>query len=1314
MLNKDNYVPWSSRLLRYAKSKPNGKLIYNSIMNGPYVRRMIPEPGDPDREVHVAETFHEQTDDELTEKEGKQMKADDQAIQIILMGLPKDIYAAVDSYETAQKIWLHVQQMMKGSDIGIQEKKAKLFNEWERFTSTDWESIESYYHRFSKLMNDFKRNKHFLEKIAINLKFLNNLQPEWRRHITIVHQTKDLHEVDYTQLYDFLKYNQAEVNELRVKRLARTHDPLALMANSNNPYNYPMFHQDQPLPVTYMQQPQLNNNFIPQPSFNMNYMQQPMPNPEDITDPTTAMNMTLVLMAKIAQLGMNLGQDRHMQMVGGNRGNQFRQYARQNVRNLNGYNAVQNVGNSAVQNAVQNLAARADGNANGNNGNQIRCYNYKALGHLVRNCTAKPRKKDATYLQTQLLIAQKEEIGIQLQVEEFDFMAVAEDLDEIEEVNANCILMANLQQASTSNTQTGKTLIYDLDGSIEVVQIYLWCIESGCSKHMTGNLKLFHKFRLEVLGNRRFGNDHVAVILGYGDLQWGNILITRVYFVEGFGHNLFSIGQFCDSDLEVAFRRKTCFVRNLKEVDLLKGNRTTNLYTINLHKMASGSLICLMARATSTKSWLWHQHLSHLNFDTINDLDKNDLVTGLLKFKYHKEHLCPLCEQGKSKKASHLPKPVPNSKQMLHLLHIDLCGPMRVESINRKQYVLVIVDDYSRYTWVHFLKSKDEAPEEIKIFLKKITVLLQAPVIIVRIDNGTKFKNQVLQEYFNSVGISHQASFVRTPQQNGFVERRNRTLVEATRTMLIFSRALLSLWAEAIATNDREDIGKLGAKGDIGFFIGYSATSCAYRVYNRKTKKIMEMMNVTFNELSAMAFKQCSSKPELQSMTSRQITMYDDYVSGQPSAATRTALAAQAPQVLQTPTASTTTTNTAPIPTNLSSQATVIPNTSQDIDELEPEQQHVQQQDDQAQLQTEIVADNVSNAMLDKNMFINPFAPPTTSAAESSSSQYVDPSNMHTFYQPYPHEYQWTKDHPLEQVIGEPSGPVLTRNQLRTNGDMCIYVLTVSTMEPKNVKEAMTDPAWIDSMQEELLYFKRLDVRVLVPPLDNIKPLTLKWLFKNKHGKENTVIRNKTRLVVRGYRQEEGIDFDESSASVARIEAIRIFLAYAAHKSFTVFQMDVKTIFLHGTLKEDVDVCQPEGFIDADHPSHVYKLKKALYGLKCFEDDILVPLQMSMIGEMMFFLGLEVNQSPRGIFINQSNYVLEILKKYGMKTCDPVETPMEIKDKLDLDKNGTLVDATKYHSMIGALMYLTSNRPDIVHVMRFLALGWHLEEMHMT
>nr|GFA57622.1 retrovirus-related Pol polyprotein from transposon TNT 1-94 [Tanacetum cinerariifolium] len=588
--------------------------------------------------------------------------------------------------------------------------------------------------------------------------------------------------------------------------------------------------------------------------------------------------------------------------------------------------------------------------------------------HYARNCTVGPRRRDAAYLQTQLLIAQKEEAEIQLQGEEYDQMAAAADIDEIEEVNPNCILMANLQQASTleeqytdllepipeshqvsdqkdnihdtsANTMFAKQPIVEnlpkvretnalsksvTSNSVSTLQeskgwnidkviapgmfrinpfktsmeekhvpntvsasartkpitvsqplvftkkdvnsnlnglsstgvdntktrrpqprsntkhdrvpsayksiqsknkeaepkvtkpkkvgiherlatpqprkprfFLRWSLtgrlfdqkgnivdsresksQSDCSngysdlfmvrrfglfKHMTGNLKLLFNFVWKFMGTVRFGNDHVAAILGFGDLQWGNILITRVYFVEGLGHNLFSVGQFCDLDLEVVFRRNACFIRNLEGVDLLKGDRSTNLYTINLHEMTSASPIYLMARASSTKSWLWHQRLSHLNFDTINDLARNDLVSSLPKFKYNKKYMCPSCEQGKSKRASHPPKPVPNSRQRLHLLHMDLCGPMRIASINGKRYVLVIVDDYSRYTWVHFLRSKDEAPEVIITFLQRISILLQSSVIIIRTDNDTEFKNQVLKEYFDTVGISHQMSSVQTP-----------------------------------------------------------------------------------------------------------------------------------------------------------------------------------------------------------------------------------------------------------------------------------------------------------------------------------------------------------------------------------------------------------------------------------------------------------------------------------------------------------------------------------------------------------------------
>nr|GFA15489.1 retrovirus-related Pol polyprotein from transposon TNT 1-94 [Tanacetum cinerariifolium] len=244
-----------------------------------------------------------------------------------------------------------------------------------------------------------------------------------------------------------------------------------------------------------------------------------------------------------------------------------------------------------------------------------------------------------------------------------------------------------------------------------LVEIVLFIVDSWCSKHMTGNLKLLINFVEKFLGTVKFRNDQIAPILGYGDLVQGAITVKRVYYVEGLNHNLFSVGQFCDADLEVAFRKSTCYICDLKGNDLLAGSRGTDLYSITLQDTSCPNPICLMAKATSSQAWLWHRRLSHLNFDTINLLSKNDIVVGLPKLKFVKDHLCSSCELGKAKQKSFHTKLTSSSKRRLQLLHMDLCGPIRVASINRKRYVLVIVDDYSRYTWTHFLRSKDETRE---------------------------------------------------------------------------------------------------------------------------------------------------------------------------------------------------------------------------------------------------------------------------------------------------------------------------------------------------------------------------------------------------------------------------------------------------------------------------------------------------------------------------------------------------------------------------------------------------------------------------
>ncbi|GJU09898.1 retrovirus-related pol polyprotein from transposon TNT 1-94 [Tanacetum coccineum] len=272
-------------------------------------------------------------------------------------------------------------------------------------------------------------------------------------------------------------------------------------------------------------------------------------------------------------------------------------------------------------------------------------------------------------------------------------------------------------------------------------------------------------------GTVKFGNDHVAKILGYGDYQIGNVTILRVYYVEGLRHNLFSVGQFCDLNLEVAFRQHTCFIRNLEGVYLLTGSQGNNLYTLSLGNMMASSLI-----------------------------SRHGVVRGLPKLKFEKDHLCSACAMGKSKKKPHKPKSKDTNQEKLYLLYMDLCGPMRVASVNGKKYIIVIVDDYLRFTWVKFLRSKDEAPDFIIKFLKMIQLRLKVPVRRIKTDNGTEFVNQTLREYYEKVGISHETFVARSPQQNGVVERRNRTLIEAARTMLIYAKALLFLGAEAVAT----------------------------------------------------------------------------------------------------------------------------------------------------------------------------------------------------------------------------------------------------------------------------------------------------------------------------------------------------------------------------------------------------------------------------------------------------------------------------------------------------------------------------------
>ncbi|GJU10584.1 putative ribonuclease H-like domain-containing protein [Tanacetum coccineum] len=609
---------------------------------------------------------------------------------------------------------------------------------------------------------------------------------------------------------------------------------------------------------------------------------------------------------------------------------------------------------------------------------------------------------------------------------------------------------------------------------------------------------------------------------------------------------------------------------------------------------------------------------------------------------------------------------------------MDLCGPMRVASVNGKKYILVIVDDYSRFTWVKFLRSKDKAPDFIIKFLKMIQVRLKVPVRQIRADNGTECVNQTLREYYKKVGISHETSVARSPHQNGVVERRNRTLIEVVRTMLIYVKALLFLWAEAVATacytknrsiirlhrgktpyellhdklpdlsffhvfnalcyltNDSEYLGKLQPKADIGIFIGYAPKKKSFQIYNRRTRRIIEIIYVDFDKLTVMASEHNSLEPALPEMTPTTISselvpnlplstpfvppsitdwdllfqpLFDELLNPS-SSVDRPApevIALIAKVVAPEPTASTgspsltTVDQDAPSPCN--SQTT-------------------------HETQSPVISNNVeeNNHDLDvSHMNNDPFfgIPILENDSKASSSSNIIPTIVHTTAPNSEHVTKWTKDHPLDNIIGEFDRPVFTRLQLHEQALFCYYDAFLTSVEPKNYKDALTQACWIEAMQEELNEFERFEVWELVPRPDKVMVITLKWIYK------------------------------ESFAPVARLDAIRIFLAYAAHMNMIIYQMDVKMAFLNDILREEVYVIQPDGFVDQDNPNHVNSLKE-LWIPDCSLED-----------------------------------------KEKIFSCDPMYTPMVEKSKLDKDTQGKAFDPTHYRGMVGTLMYLTASRPDL-------------------
>ena len=812
---------------------------------------------------------------------------------------------------------------------------------------------------------------------------------------------------------------------------------------------------------------------------------------------------------------------------------------------------------------------------------------------------------------------------------------------------------------------------------------------------MTGDKSKFSSLVAKDGGLVTFGDNSKGKIIGIGKVGMNlSPCIENVLLVDGLKHNLISISQLCDKGYDVTFKEDFCLITNAKDNSVLfVASRHENVYTLDFDKLSQQNVKCLAA--LNDTCWLWHRRLGHSNMEQLNILSKNELVRGLPKTKFTKDKICNACQFGKQTKTSFKKKRGISTSRPLELLHLDLFGPNRVASLGGKYYALVIVDDFSRFTWVFFLTHKSDTHPIFAKFCRKIQNEKGCNIVFVRSDRGREFDNKDVELFCDENGFEHNFSAPRTPQQNGVVERKNRSLQEMARTMLNEHNLPEYFWAEAVNTscyvinrtivrkgldktpyeilknkrpnvsyfkvfgckcfilNDKDYLGKFDAKSDEGIFLGYSLHSKAYRVFNKRTLIVQESIHVSFDESNPFAN---NNKDE------------DDVL------------------VL-----------------------------NKSVNELK-------------------LNENVNSSVDDS---INVEKTPNKDKENNDSS--------------LPKSWKFVNNHPFENILGEPSSGILTRSSLK---NVCNNLAFVSQIEPKDINEAEKDEFWLLAMQEELLQFERNNVWSLVPTPKDKTIIGTKWVYRNKKDDTGLIIRNKARLVAQGYNQQEGIDYDETYAPVARLEAIRMLLAYACYKDFKLFQMDVKSAFLNGFISEDIYVKQPPGFENHISPNHVYKLNKALYGLKqaprawydrlsgfllendfirgkmdstlfiktlnndmllvqIYVDDIIFgstnenlckdfsefmqkEFEMSMMGELNFFLGLQIKQTKNGVFINQSKYIKDLLVKYGLENSKSLGTPMSTSIKLDIDEKEKCVNTTLYRGMIGSLLYLTASRPDIM------------------
>jgi transposase InsO family protein len=784
-----------------------------------------------------------------------------------------------------------------------------------------------------------------------------------------------------------------------------------------------------------------------------------------------------------------------------------------------------------------------------------------------------------------------------------------------------------------------------------------------------------------------FAGNQNEKVLGTGNIDLNlKFSLSRVLLVESLGYNLLSISQLCASGFNCLFTNEgVTVIRRSDGSVAFKGVLKGKLYLVNFSQEKAQLDTCLMAK--SSLGWLWHRRLAHVWMQNLNKLLKEGHILGLTNVSFEKDRICSACQAGKQVGVPHPSKSIVTTVKPLELLHMDLFGPVAYMSIGGNKYGLVIVDDYSRFTWVFFLHDKSVVQDTLKKFAKRAQNKFDTKIKKVRSDNGTEFKNTNIEKFLDEEGIGHEFSVPYTPQQNGIAERKNRTLIEAARTMLDEYKVSDQFWAEAINTachvinrlylhkifnkivyklllgkkpnvsyfrvfgskcfilNKKPKNSKFASKVDEGFLLGYASNAHGYRVFNKTSGCVEVACDVTFDEPNGSQGEQVDGVVGMEESPSKVIKKL---ATGKIKSQERADQDDDDGDDMLMLRGTSTSTSTAQ------------PGNSDHIsgDSGSPIRS----------IQTE-----------DRTIRITEVEPSTPHQDQSQAKEEIEPI-QHEAQVPHPRIHQIIqKDHPVDNILGSISKGVTTRSCLATFSEHYSFV--------SSLEQALDDPYWVMAMQEELNNFTRNEVWSLVErPKQNV--IGTKWVFRNKQDEHGVVTRNKARLVAQGFTQIEGLDFGETYAHVARIESIRILLTFATHHDFKLYQIDVKSAFLNGPISELVYVEQPPGFEDSKFPNHVYTLHEVLYGLKqtprawyeclkdfllrkgfeigkadptlftrkvdkeifvcqIYVDDILFGstnqswcenfsrimtkrFEMSMMGELTFFLGFQIKQLKEG------------------------------------------------------------------------------------